>query len=242
MAETPKVDTGRDTLIRDPEIRAELHRHIRTAHPEHADTVVIDELGLYQGRARVDVAVINGSLAGYLAGYEIKSDRDTLGRLASQLAIYGLFFDAMTIVVVRRHLANARKIIPHWWGIIEAVPSSGGVRFIGRRRANRNSRVRPEALVRLLWKDEAVFVAQKLGVLVDRTKATRQFLWQQILRKASTKALRFIVRERIKARGDWRSDPKLSRYGDSYQSRAKSENHQDHPWSSLLSESVRLPS
>src|ERR1700674_1251921 len=70
--------------LRDSEIRAALRAKLHSIHSQDPETVVIDELSLCQGDARVDMAVVNGSLS----GYEIKSDRDTLTRLPRQLAVY----------------------------------------------------------------------------------------------------------------------------------------------------------
>jgi hypothetical protein len=64
------------TRMRDGDIRAALHAHLIVEHQEEPDTRFLDELSLC-GLVRVDVAVINGTLA----GYELKSDQDTLRRL-----------------------------------------------------------------------------------------------------------------------------------------------------------------
>ena len=50
-------------------------------HRSEPNTVFLEELGLCQGDARVDYAVINGAMN----GYEIKSDRDKLVRLPHRL-------------------------------------------------------------------------------------------------------------------------------------------------------------
>ena len=63
--------------MRDSEIRNTLRATLLSEHAGDPTAVVIDELGICQGSARIDMAVVNGSLN----GYEIKSDLDTLARL-----------------------------------------------------------------------------------------------------------------------------------------------------------------
>ena len=63
----------------DANIRSALHaKRLRRARSQ-PDTLVIDELGLAHAKSRIDVAVINGCIH----GYEIKSAKDTLDRLAT---------------------------------------------------------------------------------------------------------------------------------------------------------------
>lgn len=60
----------------------------RSSHvsARHAERLVVEELGLFHGASRVDLAVVGRSLH----GYEIKSDRDSLDRLEQQAADYRL--------------------------------------------------------------------------------------------------------------------------------------------------------
>lgn len=236
MGMMPARERNAHTRLGDTDIRAALLKRLRATHSD--DTLIIEEMGLWQGRARVDVAVVNGSLS----GFEIKSDRDTLMRLGRQQDFYGRCFDTMTIVVGRRYLSAARKILPAWWGIIEATHVGGGVKLVPRRREKRNSNVCPEALARLAWKAEAIAILQSHGVMADFESLTRQQLWSKMLQRMSVRSIRDAVREKIKARGDWRSDPELSRYGGSQRTLATSMPHH-HPLHLLLSpESAHLPS
>ena len=67
-------------------------------------TLIVEELGIRQGAARVDVAVVNGSLH----GYEIKSARDTLERLPKQSELYSSVFDTITLVTAENHLMGPK--------------------------------------------------------------------------------------------------------------------------------------
>jgi hypothetical protein len=64
-------------------------------HHANENTLVVDELGILNGKSRADIAVING----YLVGFEIKSDEDSLTRLNDQVEAYNAVFDRSTLIV-----------------------------------------------------------------------------------------------------------------------------------------------
>ena len=66
------------------------------------------ELGLREGRARIDVAVVTHQSH----GYEIKSDRDGIERLEHQVLIYGAVLDRVTLVAGTRTAGRAAERIP----------------------------------------------------------------------------------------------------------------------------------
>src|SRR5689334_4538281 len=96
------------TFLNDTGIRLALRSSLLLKHSQESDTIFIDELGLCRGQARVDVAVVNG----VLHGYEIKSDRDSLRRLQSQVALYSKVLELATLVVTDRYLPEARDKVP----------------------------------------------------------------------------------------------------------------------------------
>lgn len=106
--------------------------------------------------ARIDLAVVNGEMA----GFEIKSDVDTLGRLDFQVPAFSRFFDRVSIVTTTRHLKEARLRIPIWWGII--VYNACGT-FETKRRAKRNRRVDVRSLLFALSKLEIAEVGRRAG-------------------------------------------------------------------------------
>jgi hypothetical protein len=209
--------------LRDSEIRSALRAKLRSIHSDEADTVIIDELSLCQGDARVDMAVVNGSFS----GYEIKSDRDTLARLPNQLAAYELCFDAVTIVVGQRHVTECIKTLPHWWGIWEAVATDNGIQFGCWREPTPNPKVTAERVVQLLWKKEVRDALLKVSGDAP-VKASRRELWAMLIAAVPAQELFRIVRSLIRARGDWRSAPTPFRCGDLYQSAAKSQRFRVH--------------
>ena len=81
-------------MLKDNDIRVTLIDELNRINAQH-DYRIIEELAVCDGEARVDVAVANGRLC----GYEIKSDADTLERLALQQKCYDKTFDTVSIVV-----------------------------------------------------------------------------------------------------------------------------------------------
>lgn len=187
--------------MRDFEIRLALKGFLRTTHKDEPDTLCLDELGVCQGDARVDLAVINGAMH----GYEIKSDRDKLTRLPRQLDAYGLCFDRMTVVVGSRYIGKISCAIPDWWGILEADDTGGKIKFLTKRVGSDNPRIDPQAIVRLLWRSEAQALVLQLGIIRSVKNKSRRELWNILVQNVSLDALRTMVREAIKARGNWRS-------------------------------------
>lgn len=188
--------------LRDSEIRAEVRKHLQKIHADEPDTAIIDELSICQGDARVDVAVVNGSLS----GYEIKSDRDTLLRLPGQSSAYELCFNSMTIVAGASHVDDCYAAVPEWWGIWEAVRIEDIVCINPKREPQDNPSIDPRRVVQLLWREEASSALDSLGIKMP-AKFPRRELWAALLAATTREQLFKIVRETIRARGDWRSGP-----------------------------------
>src|SRR5262245_66632379 len=95
----------------DPDVRGLLREYLDDLHKD-TDTRILEELGLCQGDVRVDVAAVNGELA----GFEIKSPSDTLARWARQRRIYSKVVDRAWLVAPMKTLDAAEA--PDWWGRI----------------------------------------------------------------------------------------------------------------------------
>jgi hypothetical protein len=87
------------TFMREAEIRVEIVCGLRRLHPDPTETLILQELGVCYGEARVDLAAVNGQLV----GFEIKSSSDTLVRLPKRVALYSRVMDEMTLFCDRRH-------------------------------------------------------------------------------------------------------------------------------------------
>lgn len=79
--------------------------------------VVLNEMRAVSSKA--DVVIVNGKLT----AYEIKSERDTLGRLGSQIVDYRRVFSSVNVIAHERHVDS----------VVGEVPSDVGILMLSRR-------------------------------------------------------------------------------------------------------------
>lgn len=187
--------------MKDSDIRKVILSDLGREFENDPDTMIIEELGLCQGEARVDIAVVNGSIH----GFEIKSNQDTLKRLAGQAEIYSRVLASITLVVGSEHLDEALRIIPKWWGVIVAKETSGQMHLKKRRNGKLNPGLDPFSLVQLLWRDEAFEALKKHDLHQGLASKPRTVLWKKLAEHLPTDELLALVRSFIKSRGSWRS-------------------------------------
>lgn len=186
-------------MVRDPEIRAELHRRLRSRVGEGPDVRIVDEMSVLRGECRIDVAVINGRLE----GFEIKSAGDSLARLRRQADAYGRVFDRLTIVCAERHLEAALAQLPEWWGVEVARRRGGSVRIARLRAARANPRVDVHAVAQLLWRGETLGALEAIEADRGLRGKPRRALWAALAESLGARELRAVVRERLRARRGW---------------------------------------
>lgn len=183
--------------MRDGDVRRALYARLEAEHRDEPDTLFVDELSLC-GAVRVDVTVVNGSIS----GYELKSARDTLRRLPAQVETYSLVMDFATLVVATNHHEQARAMLPEWWGLIIASGSET-VELAVERRPLPNPNVDQDALVRLLWRDEALAALDARGLSAGVRSKPKQVLWNRLVESVPLDELRRLVRESMKSREGW---------------------------------------
>jgi hypothetical protein len=187
--------------MNDALIRERFHRMMLRRQHAHKGTVVLNELGLDHGRCRADIAVVNGRLV----GYEIKSDSDSLKRLAEQARAYSAVFDRAFIVVGERHVESVQKLVPKWWGVIlSSRGPRGAIHFQTLRKAAANTGIDPHLLTRLLWRDEAAEILRERGLPPKVLRQPRAILYQCVAAILNLQELRRTVREHLKRRRNWR--------------------------------------
>ncbi len=149
------------TLTDDKCIRLVLKQRLLAEFQSDPKSIVVEELGVMSGDARIDLAVVSGMLH----GYEIKSDRDSLIRLPNQIAAYNSVFSQVTIVTGKHHLANVISIVPEWWGIVVARSSGGDstVTLLEIRECLQNPAQDSMAIARLLHRDEAIDILKAMN-------------------------------------------------------------------------------
>lgn len=169
--------TQKPVSLDDSGIRLALRSNLLIKHAaEENATVVIEELGLCRGQVRVDIAVVNGSIH----GYEIKSDRDTLRRLAVQVDVYSKVLDHATLVVGDRHVNDAFHLVPAWWGLLHVYWTENGIRFETIRHARMNPNRDPHSLVELLWLDDAIALLEARNAARGVRGKPRYVVWERV--------------------------------------------------------------
>lgn len=87
-------------ILNEQRIKRLLTRHIKHGEWKRSDAL-ISEYFVENASRRADLVAINGALR----AYEIKSDVDHLTRLTGQVEAYSRYFESVTVVCTRRHLA-----------------------------------------------------------------------------------------------------------------------------------------
>jgi hypothetical protein len=190
-------------LMKDYHIRTALKRYLLIEYRNDPDTVVLDELGVLNGIVRIDIVVVNG----FLHGYELKSDKDTLERLPEQSRAYNSVFDRIILVVGYRHAYEAIKNTPEWWGIkIAEMGENDTVSFFNFREAQDNPSLDALSIARLLWRDEALTFLDEIASADGFRSKPRAKIYNALIEKANLDLIRARVRRQLKTRLDWKSD------------------------------------
>jgi len=185
-------------------IRSALKEVLKKKHAKDKELRIIDELGVQHGSVRIDIAVING----IMHGYEIKSDRDTLERLPEQVQAYNAIFDQVTLILGSKHLVDAFKMIPDWWGVETAHVNDDGVVFFNIiRKAKDNPEQHAVSIARLLWRQEALDKLESLGKADGVRSKPREMVYQRLAESIELKMLKKHVRSvLLSSRQNWRID------------------------------------
>lgn len=185
-------------MLKDNDIRITLIDELNRINSQH-DYRIIEELAVCDGEARVDVAVANGKLC----GYEIKSDADTLERLALQQKCYDKTFDMVFIVVGEKFRDRIEEYVPNYWGIYIVSEFDGRCKIKKKRTAKVNKNIEATSLLELLWKEEVATLLRKAGIKGISGK-NRRLLRQMAIDNFTLRQIRDYTRETIKSRENWR--------------------------------------
>ncbi|MEX1000185.1 MAG: sce7726 family protein [Thermodesulfobacteriota bacterium] len=178
-------------------------RELLIRYSKSTNTMILEELGLEHGLARIDIALINGSIH----GYEIKSDKDTLERLPHQQKIYNSILDRVTIIVGFRHAYEVIKEVPDWWGIkLAEMGPRGGIKFHNFRKANKNPSINKLSVARLLWKQEALDLLDEVSSSKGFLSKSKTLIYQELCNRIELNTLKKKVREKLRDRSNWRVD------------------------------------
>lgn len=187
--------------MNEAQIKAALYQsELARLFSDDPSTRVVEELCILGGKVRVDVSAINGQLH----GYEIKSAADNLERLPRQQKHYNKIFDRITLVADEKHVVQAVKIVPPFWGLIAARSTPDGVILNEIWPARQNYEVDPNALVQLLWRDEVLSILKVNGIARGLYKKSRKYLWKVMTSRLDLPIIQSSVRNCLKYRLDWR--------------------------------------
>lgn len=189
--------------MRDRDVRAAVRRHLAEQYQGDPATLIVEEMGIWSGTVRVDIAVINGELW----GYELKSERDTLDRLPAQAKLYSQVFDRVTLVVGARHAGAAEDRVPPWWGLTIARGEADVVTLKPVRKSQRNPCPDPYLVAQLLWRDEVLAILDKLGLAQGWRSKPVKALHERLAAQLSLRDLGEQVRLALKIRPLWLRQP-----------------------------------
>ena len=188
--------------MRDQDVRRAVRRQLDAKYGHDPKSRIVEEMGIWSGSVRIDLAVINGELC----GYELKSDRDTLQRLPFQAALYSKVFDRVELIVGSRHAEHAAKLVPDWWRVTIAsmVGDQVKLKMLRNRPGRRNRNVDPLLVAQLLWKNEALAILEsRCAARGYKGKRIRE-IHGRLAEVLTTEELRHEVRAALKQRpAEW---------------------------------------
>jgi hypothetical protein len=190
--------------MRDSDVRAAVRRMLAEHYAGDDQTRIVEEMGIWSGSVRIDLAVINGELH----GYELKSERDTLERLVGQADLYSRVFDRVTLVAAHRHIDKLGTKIPSWWGITVATSAIDGSTVLKvLKPAEVNPRIDALQVARLLWRAEALNLLERHRIDRGVRSATIEKMYARLAEGLSLDELRSEVRGLLKVRPGWLGQP-----------------------------------
>ena len=169
-------------------------------------SMIVDELDVCGGEARIDVVAIGDEIV----GYEIKSERDSLSRLTSQLAFYGDALPRLNIVVGSCHLNNIIESLPHWCGLYVAHENGDRIDIVRVRESDENPNIKKLALAQFLWRDEALKELSQRGLDKGLRTKPRQALWEKLAQELTLSQLLSAVAHWMRNRTNWKNSTRTS--------------------------------
>ncbi len=180
-------------------VKSEAPRLIRS----RSRALLVEEMEVCLGRARVDLAVI----ADRLIGIEIKGPKDDVTRLPHQAHAYSRCFDRVVLLVDESLVDKARPLIPCWWGIVVAIHAQGEFEYHFERRPRPNPDLDIEALLSLLWREEIDALTQDLLGTTTKPRATKRAIRIKLREQVDVGVLRQASLNKLRERSDWRTVP-----------------------------------
>lgn len=158
-------------MISEKEIRFALKSHL--AVNMTGSDAIVEEMGIENGSARIDLAFISDRLS----GYEIKSDFDNALRLFNQIHSYNRVFEHICIVTGPLSGHAIEALLPSWWGILRAKRHVNGEVSLEQIRLPKTNMQRDVySLLTLFKRVELNDLASKYGLSNKLIKGAKQNL------------------------------------------------------------------
>ncbi len=145
------------------------------------------------GKSRADAIMVKEN---EILGFEIKSDKDSLVRLATQVKNYERFCNKCYIVTGVHYIDKIEEVVPEHWGIYDVIrDEEGNLHMEMFREAKKNPKERPTVKLKnqmsLLWRMELAKIVKehKLGGVTTRNKRQLRELIIEKLGKDEAKRL-----------------------------------------------------
>ncbi len=180
-------------------VKSQLPRLIKRA----SKALLIEEMEVCSGRARVDLAVI----AEHLIGIEIKGPKDDVTRLPGQAKAYSKCFDRVVLVIHESLVSKARPLIPEWWGIVVGRQKDKRMVYQLERRPQENPELDVSAMLSLLWRHEILQILSDCVGSAPKTGASKKTIRAELLSQVEASVLRCASLQKLRERTDWRSVP-----------------------------------
>lgn len=179
------------------EIRQEFRKTLIQIQIRELNILAIDELEICNGQCRADFALVGPTA---LAGFEIKSDRDTLKRLARQVDFYARIFQRITLIVAEIHLQQVLEQAPQWCGITAVRHSRlNTIQFLPYRSSIVNRNVQAQELASLLWRDEIIRELRPK----NPSRKRRKDLQQLLAASRTISQINRLIYDSFRSRKDW---------------------------------------
>lgn len=157
-------------ILSDLIIRTELKNFL--LNRKYKPKAIIDELRVHNGNAIADLVTIHSKMH----CYEIKSDLDSLYRLADQAKMYAMTFPFVTIVVSRKHLDAVIKVVPSSCGVLCAEFRNEKIKFRYLRKAGLNKEINMVGALKIFWRDELCEIYYDVKKIEPKKNYTRDRL------------------------------------------------------------------
>ncbi len=180
-------------------VKATIPRLLRS--DSHA--LLVEEMEVCSGRARVDLAVIGN----HLIGIELKGPKDDVSRLPGQAKAYSQCFDRVVLVVHESLVDKARPLVPDWWGLAVSLHKNGKLTYKFERRPKPNPGLDLDALLSLLWREEMDSLLVDLLGSTPKPRATKKTIRAELIAQIEPPALRYAGLKKLRERTDWRTIP-----------------------------------